>query len=280
VAVAAIELASVGMWHPGAAAPALADLSLSVAAGERLAIVGPSGSGKSTVLRLVAGLDRPTTGRVRIDGVDVTDVAPEARDLAMVFQSYALYPHMSVRENLAFPLRMRGLGRAEIEARLAPVAAALGLAALLDRRPAALSGGERQRVALGRAIVRRPRAFLLDEPLSNLDPRRRAGARAELVALHARLAATMIYVTHDQEEAMTLGQRVAVLQAGRLEQVAADLVEPLGHATIVHVTADGGTRLTAMAPGNAPWRAGDAVSLVVAGARLHRFAADGRRVDT
>jgi multiple sugar transport system ATP-binding protein len=217
--MAAIALEHVQKTFSGSARPAVADLSVAVADGERLAIVGPSGSGKSTVLRIIAGLDVPTSGRVLIDGADVTQVSPESRDLAMVFQSYALYPHMTVRGNLGFGLRMRRAGRADIDARVAATAASLGLEPLLDRKPADLSGGERQRVALGRAIVRQPRAFLFDEPLSNLDPRLRGDTRAELVALHQRLGATMVYVTHDQEEAMTLGQRIAVLNEGRLEQV-------------------------------------------------------------
>jgi len=218
--MAAIALEDVRKVHAESARPALAGLSIEITDGERLAIVGPSGSGKSTVLRLIAGLDQPTRGRVRIDGVDVTDVPPESRDLAMVFQSYALYPHMTVRANLGFGLRMRGIAAADIASRVLPVADSLGLQPLLDRKPAELSGGERQRVALGRAIVRHPRAFLFDEPLSNLDPQLRGRTRTELVTLHQRLGATMIYVTHDQEEAMTLGQRIAVLREGHLEQVA------------------------------------------------------------
>ncbi|MEZ5316772.1 MAG: ABC transporter ATP-binding protein [Vicinamibacterales bacterium] len=195
-------------------------LDLTIADGERLVLVGPSGSGKSTVLRMIAGLEGPTSGRIRIDDRDVTAVPPEQRDLAMVFQSYALYPHKSVRQNLSFGLETRRVPRDEIVRRVAETAAALGLDGLLDRRPAALSGGQRQRVALGRAIVRDPRAFLFDEPLSNLDPRLRGDARAELLRLHARLGTTMVYVTHDQEEAMTLGQRIAVMRDGRLAQVA------------------------------------------------------------
>jgi ABC-type sugar transport system ATPase subunit len=198
---------------------AVDDLSLDIVEGELLVLVGPSGSGKSTVLRLIAGLEQPTSGRIEIGGDEVTHVPPQQRDLAMVFQSYALYPHKSVRENLAFGLRMRGTAADEITRRVARVAASLGIEQLLDRRPAELSGGQRQRVALGRAIVREPRAFLLDEPLSNLDPLLRASTRAELALLHRRLAATMVYVTHDQEEAMTLGTRIAVMNRGRLEQV-------------------------------------------------------------
>jgi multiple sugar transport system ATP-binding protein len=347
--VAAIALEHVRKVHPGAARPALADLSIEIADGERLAIVGPSGSGKSTVLRLIAGLDLPTSGRVRIDGVDVTDVAPEFRDLAMVFQSYALYPHMTVRANLSFGLRMRGVAAEEIEDRVQSVAQSLGLQPHLDRKPAALSGGERQRVALGRAIVRHPKAFLFDEPLSNLDPRLRGNTRAELVALHQRLGATMVYVTHDQEEAMTLGQRIAVLREGRAEQIATpqelydrpanrfvatfigapsmnllaagtpairaiaaavgerfltdgtsvgirpqevtlgspddgvlqatvDVVEPLGHVTLVHVRASDGSRLIAAVPGRHDAQPGDVVGLRFALDRLYRFNAAGDRL--
>jgi multiple sugar transport system ATP-binding protein len=196
------------------------DLSLEIGDGELLVLVGPSGSGKSTVLRMIAGLEAVTSGRVLIGGRDVTDLPPRDRDIAMVFQSYALYPHMTVRENLAFALTLRGLPRPEIGARVTAVAESLGLSSLLDRRPAQLSGGQRQRVALGRAMVREPLAFLLDEPLSNLDARLRLETRAELSRLHRRLGATMVYVTHDQVEAMTLGTRVAVMHEGAVQQVA------------------------------------------------------------
>jgi len=196
------------------------DLSLAVADGELLVLVGPSGSGKSTILRLIAGLEKPTGGRICIAGEDVTAKPPQERDIAMVFQGYALYPHMTVRENLAFGLTIRKQPRATIDARVNAVAESLGLSAMLDRKPAQLSGGQRQRVALGRAIVREPRAFLFDEPLSNLDAQLRIETRTELGRLHRRLAATMVYVTHDQVEAMTLGTRVAVLKDGVLQQVA------------------------------------------------------------
>ncbi|HYJ96406.1 MAG TPA: ABC transporter ATP-binding protein [Vicinamibacterales bacterium] len=202
---------------------AVANLDLEIAHGELLVLVGPSGSGKSTVLRLIAGLDAPTSGRILIDGEDVTGVPPQQRDLAMVFQSYALYPHKTVRENLAFGLQMRHVETARVDERVREVAKILGIDGLLERRPAALSGGQRQRVALGRAIVRNPKAFLLDEPLSNLDPVLRIETRAELTLLHRRLGATMVHVTHDQEEAMTLGSRIAVMRAGALEQVAAPM---------------------------------------------------------
>ena len=196
------------------------DVSLDISDGELVVLVGPSGSGKSTLLRVIAGLDVPTSGRILLDGKDITALPPQARDLAMVFQSYALYPHKSVAQNLAFGLRMRGHAPAEIERRVRSVADALQIAQLLDRRPAQLSGGQRQRVALGRAIVREPKAFLLDEPLSNLDPALRLDTRAELALLHRRLRATMVYVTHDQEEAMKLGERVVLLRDGRIEQAA------------------------------------------------------------
>jgi len=216
--VGAIRLAGVAKRY-GADAYALAPTDLEVRDGELLVLVGPSGCGKSTLLRLVAGLETPSDGRVWIGGADVTDVDPGRRDVAMVFQSYALYPHKSVRENIAFGLRMRGRPAPEIARSVAQVAERLGLTPLLDRRPAALSGGERQRTALARALAREPAAFLLDEPLSNLDARLRQDTRVEIARLHSELGATMLYVTHDQEEAMTLGQRVAVLRAGRLQQV-------------------------------------------------------------
>jgi ABC-type sugar transport system ATPase subunit len=201
----------------------LGPVDLSIDDGEFLVLVGPSGCGKSTLLRLIAGLESPTAGRVSIGGRDVTSQPPQARDLAMVFQSYALYPHMTVRRNLAYGLEVRRVAAAEIAARVERVAARLGIEPLLDRRPAQLSGGERQRVALGRAIVRQPQAFLFDEPLSNLDPALRARARAELQLMERDLRTTTVYVTHDQEEAMTLGHRVAVMRSGRIEQAAPPL---------------------------------------------------------
>jgi multiple sugar transport system ATP-binding protein len=198
---------------------AVDDVSLTIASGEFLVLVGPSGCGKSTLLRMIAGLEDATGGTVSIDGRDVTDLPPRERDVAMVFQSYALYPHMSVRENLGYGLRVRKTPKQEIRGRVERTAKLLGLEQLLDRRPAALSGGQRQRVAMGRAIVREPKAFLMDEPLSNLDAKLRVSMRAQLSALHSRLATTTIYVTHDQIEAMTLGQRVAVMRDGRIQQV-------------------------------------------------------------
>jgi len=184
-----------------------------------MVLVGPSGCGKSTLLRMIAGLEDVDAGSIFIGGRDVTDLQPRERDIAMVFQSYALYPHMSVRQNLGYGLKVRRLAKHDTEERVERVARLLRLEELLDRRPAALSGGQRQRVAMGRAIVREPDAFLMDEPLSNLDAKLRVGMRAELASLHARLRATTVYVTHDQVEAMTLGDRVAVMRAGRIQQV-------------------------------------------------------------
>jgi multiple sugar transport system ATP-binding protein len=217
--VAAITLNHVNKAYPNGQM-AVRDLALDIADGELMVLVGPSGSGKSTVLRLIAGLELPSAGQILIGGRDVTRVPPQDRDLAMVFQSYALYPHMSVRDNLAFGLRVRHADAARIAARVQATAVSLGIEMLLDRKPAQLSGGQRQRVALGRAIAREPQAFLLDEPLSNLDPILRVNTRTELALLHRRLATTMVYVTHDQEEAMTLGTRVAVMRDGAVEQVA------------------------------------------------------------
>jgi len=202
---------------------AVAGLSLDVSDGEFLVLVGPSGCGKTTALRLIAGLETPTSGRILIDGADVTDLPPGSRDVAMVFQNYGLYPHFSVLENITFPLRMRGIPAVERNKHASEVASALGIGEYLARRPAELSGGQRQRVALARAIVREPAVFLFDEPLSNLDAQVRASTRGELVRLHRRLGTTMIYVTHDQVEAMSMAQRVAVMNEGRLEQIAPPL---------------------------------------------------------
>jgi multiple sugar transport system ATP-binding protein len=199
---------------------AIDDLSLCIEDGEFLILVGPSGCGKSTALRIIAGLEEASSGDVRIGGEPVGHLEPQDRDVAMVFQNYALYPHKSVRQNIGFPLRMRRVGRVDMDARVSEVANMLGIQALLDRKPRELSGGQRQRVAMGRAIVRHPRAFLMDEPLSNLDAKLRIQMRIELVRLHRRLGVTTIYVTHDQTEAMTLGQRVVVLDKGRIQQVA------------------------------------------------------------
>jgi multiple sugar transport system ATP-binding protein len=199
------------------------DFNLDVADRELVVLVGPSGCGKSTTLRMIAGLESVTAGRILIDGREVTDVPPKDRDLAMVFQSYALYPHMTVFENMAFGLAMRKTPKATIEAAVRRAAEILGITALLDRRPKALSGGQRQRVALGRAIVRAPKCFLFDEPLSNLDAKLRLEMRAELKRLHLDLGSTVVYVTHDQEEAITLGDRVVVMKDGLVQQSAAAL---------------------------------------------------------
>jgi multiple sugar transport system ATP-binding protein len=198
-------------------------LDLEIEDGEFVVFVGPSGCGKSTLLRLIAGLEDVTSGQVLIDGADATAIPPARRGLAMVFQSYALYPHMSVRKNIAFPLRMAGLDKAEQERRVEEAAKVLNLTEYLDRRPGQLSGGQRQRVAIGRAIVREPTAFLFDEPLSNLDAALRVGMRLEISELHKRLSTTMIYVTHDQVEAMTMADKIVVLQNGVIEQVGSPL---------------------------------------------------------
>jgi multiple sugar transport system ATP-binding protein len=201
----------------------LAPTDLSIADGEFVVIVGPSGCGKSTLLRLIAGLEEASSGQVSIGGRDVTYAAPADRGLAMVFQSYALYPHLTVAENIGFPLRVAKLPRAEIRDRVAAVAQSLDLGALLSRRPRALSGGQRQRVSIARAIIREPQVLLLDEPLSNLDTELRVRMRHEFARLHGQLGATMIYVTHDQLEAMTLANRLVVMSEGRVEQVGAPI---------------------------------------------------------
>ena len=198
---------------------AINDVSLTVHDGEFIVLVGPSGCGKSTLLRLIAGLEETSAGTISIGGRDVTHLAPRARDIAMVFQNYALYPHMDVRKNLGYGLKVRKMDKSEIERRVTDVAKMLGLDKLLDRRPANLSGGQRQRVAMGRAMVREPQAFLMDEPLSNLDAKLRVQMRVELKKLHLRLGTTAIYVTHDQVEAMTLGDRVVVMKDGVVQQV-------------------------------------------------------------
>ena len=202
---------------------AVDNVSLSVAHGEFMVLLGPSGCGKSTTLRMIAGLEAISSGDLTIDGRTVNHVPAKDRDIAMVFQSYALYPHMSVRDNLAFGLRRRGIDAAEIDRRVQNVGAILGLKLLLARKPHALSGGQRQRVALGRAIVRDPKVFLFDEPLSNLDASLRVSTRGELISLHRRLGATMIYVTHDQVEAMTMGNRICIMDHGKVVQIGAPL---------------------------------------------------------
>jgi ABC-type sugar transport system ATPase subunit len=272
--MAAIALRNVTKRYAGGAV-AVRDLTLEIADGELLVLLGPSGSGKSTVLRLIAGLEMPTDGHVLIDGRDVTAVAPQHRDLAMVFQSYALYPHMTVRRNLEFSLRVRHV--ADVAARVQRVAETLGIDGLLDRKPAELSGGQRQRVALGRAIVREPKAFLFDEPLSNLDPLRRVSTRAELALLHRRLGTTMVHVTHDQEEAMTLGTRIAIMRDGQLEQVDAPLDVFRRPATMFVAGFVG-------SPAMNLWTAGDGLALpdiddAIVGIRPHDIELTDEQVD-
>ncbi len=216
--MADIRLDHVTKVYPGDFV-AVDGVSLEIPDGQFIVLVGPSGCGKSTLLRMIAGLEEVTGGTVTIGGLDVTERAPRHRDIAMVFQNYALYPHMNVRQNLGYGLKVRRTPKQEIRRRVDEVAKLLGLEAMLDRKPAQLSGGQRQRVAMGRAIAREPKAFLMDEPLSNLDAKLRVAMRASLAQLHARLGVTTIYVTHDQVEAMTLGQRVAVMRDGRILQV-------------------------------------------------------------
>jgi multiple sugar transport system ATP-binding protein len=217
--MAVVTLDRLSKRYERAVKPAVDEVSLTIEDGEFMVFLGPSGCGKTTTLRMIAGLESISSGKLAIDERVVNAVPAKDRDIAMVFQSYALYPHMSVADNLAFGLRRRGVERAEIDRRVKDVAAALGLTDLLNRRPHALSGGQRQRVALGRAIVRDPKVFLFDEPLSNLDAGLRASTRQEIARLHRRLAATMIYVTHDQVEAMTLGDRICVMQDGKVAQI-------------------------------------------------------------
>lgn len=216
-ALANVEFIGVGKTYAGDVV-AVDDLNLSVHDGELMVLVGPSGCGKSTSLRMIAGLEEVTSGTLEIGGRVVNQVPPRDRDVAMVFQSYALYPHMTVFENMAFGLRLRKIPKATIESRVGETATLLEIQELLGRKPAALSGGQRQRVAMGRAIVREPSVFLFDEPLSNLDARLRVQMRLELASLHKRLGATMVYVTHDQVEAMTLADRIAIMSEGRLQQ--------------------------------------------------------------
>jgi multiple sugar transport system ATP-binding protein len=218
--VAEVRLERVVKRYRGLANPAVHETSLTFKDGLFTCVLGPSGSGKSTILKLLAGIEEVTAGRILFDGSDVTNVTPERRDVAMVFQSYALYPNMTARDNIAFPLQLRGLPRAARYRRVEEVAEMLGIGATLDRHPRQLSGGERQRVALGRAIVREPKVFLLDEPISNLDANLRMQTREELKRIHAELGATFIYVTHDQDDASAMGDEVVVMRAGRVHQTA------------------------------------------------------------
>ncbi|MBV8178895.1 MAG: sn-glycerol-3-phosphate ABC transporter ATP-binding protein UgpC [Mycobacterium sp.] len=217
--MARVQYSAVTHRYPGAEAPAVDNLDLDIADGEFLVLVGPSGCGKSTTLRLLAGLESIESGHISIGDVDVTHFPPRARDVAMVFQNYALYPNMTVADNMGFALRNAGVPRADIRRRVLEVATMLELTELLDRKPSKLSGGQRQRVAMGRAIVRRPHVFCMDEPLSNLDAKLRVSTRSQISGLQRRLGTTTVYVTHDQVEAMTMGDRVAVLKDGVLQQV-------------------------------------------------------------
>ena len=218
--MAKVRFESVTIQYPGAATPSVSELDLEIADGEFLVLVGPSGCGKSTTLRALAGLEDISSGRIVIGDKDVTGTEPGERDIAMVFQNYALYPHLTVEQNMGFALKLAKVPKAEIANKVAAAAETLGLTDFLKRKPKELSGGQRQRVAMGRAIVREPQAFLMDEPLSNLDAKLRVQTRSELAALQQRLGTTTIYVTHDQVEAMTMGDRVAVLKDGLLQQVA------------------------------------------------------------
>ncbi|MEO8578256.1 MAG: sn-glycerol-3-phosphate ABC transporter ATP-binding protein UgpC, partial [Gemmatimonadales bacterium] len=218
--MARVRLEGIRKIYPGTPpAVAVHSVDLDVADGEFVVLVGPSGCGKSTTLRMIAGLESISAGQLYIDDRIVNDVPPKDRDIAMVFQSYALYPHMTVRDNLAFALKLRGMPKPEIDQRVNSAAKTLGIDVFLDRTPKQLSGGQRQRVALGRAIVRQPKVFLFDEPLSNLDAQLRVQMRREIARLHHELSATMIYVTHDQVEAMTLGDRIVVMNKGHVQQI-------------------------------------------------------------
>ena len=218
--MASITYENATLVYPGAKQPSVDNINLEIEDGEFLVLVGPSGCGKSTTLRMLAGLEEVTSGRILIGGKDVTTIAPKDRDAAMVFQNYALYPHMTVAENMGFALKIAKVNKAEIRERVEEAARMLDLTKFLDRKPKALSGGQRQRVAMGRAIVRAPQVFLMDEPLSNLDAKLRVQTRTEIARLQRRLATTTVYVTHDQVEAMTMGDRVAVLRDGVLQQCA------------------------------------------------------------
>ncbi len=218
--MAAVHYAGVSHRYPGADGLAVDTLELDIADGEFIVLVGPSGCGKSTSLRMLAGLESVESGRIDIGGVDVTELAPRARDVAMVFQNYALYPNMTVGDNMGFALRNAGMSKSDTAVRVLEAAKMLELEPLLNRKPGKLSGGQRQRVAMGRAIVRQPKVFCMDEPLSNLDAKLRVSTRAQISGLQKRLGTTTVYVTHDQVEAMTMGDRVAVLEDGKLQQIA------------------------------------------------------------
>ncbi len=270
--MASVRLEQVWKTYPNGHVAARG-VELAIADGEFMVLVGPSGCGKSTALRMIAGLETPSRGKVLIGDRDVTEVPPQARDIAMVFQSYALYPHMTVRDNLGFGLRMRGTPAGRIAERVEAAARALGLGTVLDRKPGQLSGGQRQRVALGRAIVREPTGFLFDEPLSNLDAKLRLETRAELARLHRRLAATMVYVTHDQEEALTLGTRVAVMNEGRVEQVGPPLEVYRRPETMFVATFVGSPAMNLLPAGHVPSvRPAGGPDAAVLGVRPHDIA--------
>lgn len=216
--MATVNFKDVSLTYPGASKPTVTNLNLDIADGEFLVLVGPSGCGKSTVLRMLAGLQEVTSGAIHIGDKDVTDLEPKARDIAMVFQDYALYPHMSVRENMSFPLQLANTPKAEMKERVEQVADLLDLSPYLDRKPKDLSGGQRQRVAMGRAIVRHPQVFLMDEPLSNLDAKLRVQTRAHIAQLQRELGVTTVYVTHDQVEAMTMADRIVIMKDGLIMQ--------------------------------------------------------------
>jgi len=259
-----LRLEGIEKVFPGGSV-AVGGVDLEVRDGEMVVLLGPSGCGKSTLLRIVAGIESPTRGRVFLDDRDVTDVPAQRRDVAMVFQNYALYPHMSVRDNLGFGLKMRRFGRDAIARRVGDVAERLGITALLERRPSQLSGGQRQRVALGRAIARDAKVFLLDEPLSNLDVQLRVHTRTEIARLHRELHVPMLYVTHDQEEAMTLGDRVAVMHAGRFLQLGTPLEIYRRPATQFVARFVGSPRMNLL-PGTLVWGRDGAVRLEMHGA--------------
>ena len=221
--MATVTYDNVTLIYPGADRPSVSDLNIEIADGEFLVLVGPSGCGKSTSLRMLAGLEEVTSGRILIDGRDVTALSPKDRDVAMVFQNYALYPHMSVADNMGFALKIAGVDKGEIRKRVEEDAQIIDLTQYLERKPKDMSGGQRQRVAIGRAIVRKPKVFLFDEPLSNLDAKLRVTMRVEIKELHRRLGTTIIYVTHDQIEAMTMADKIVVMRDGRVEQIGAPL---------------------------------------------------------
>ena len=245
IRMASITFENVTRDFPGTARPALQNLELAVDDGEFLVIVGPSGCGKTTTLRLLAGMDQPSSGKILLDGVDITGLDPRKRDTAMVFQNYALYPHMTVSENIGYPLKVAGVPTKERDDRVRQIAGMLHLEELLGRKPAQLSGGQQQRVAMGRALIRRPKAFLLDEPLSNLDASLRMRTRTRIKELASRLKITTLYVTHDQSEAMNMGDRVAVLRDGVLQQVAApqEIYDRPANAFVAHFVGDPGMNL-------------------------------------